>query len=306
MGDEGISPFLAGLAIGALLLVFGGIAGFFLGRRRREGSEGLHIDSRRVVSLLRELGNWTQEYRGGVRKYQAELSQISTAVKESQSGAEPTEFMPLVERIMATNQQLQTRLEAAERQLEQQTRQIESYLNEARTDGLTGLANRRAFDKKLDELFAQFRQGGQSFVLVLIDIDHFKGINDSFGHPVGDLVLRQIAQRLNTGIENTTLVARFGGEEFAILMPSPLRMAADAIDGFRKKIAAEPIPCDGQPLRVTISVGLSEAKTDSVIGTIVRRADEALYAAKGMGRNRTYYHDGEAPALVGAPEIAKR
>ena len=92
----------------------------------------------------------------------------------------------LLKQIMESNGKLQTRLDAAEQQLEKQTKQIESYLTEARTDGLTGLYNRRAFDQQLDELFGNFRKGGRSFVLVLIDIDHFKRFNDRHGHQAGD------------------------------------------------------------------------------------------------------------------------
>lgn len=303
---EGLSPFVAGLTIGALLLVVGAGLGFLFGRRRRDDGEAVRVDNRRVLRLLKELGTWTQEYRGGVAKYQNQLTEISSAAKAKGIAGDTSHVMPMVEKIMETNQQLQARLEAAEKQLEQQTRQIESYLSEARTDGLTGLANRRAFDKKLDESFSAFRRGGHPFVLALLDIDHFKSINDTYGHPVGDIVLRQIAHRMSLGIEDPILVARFGGEEFAVLLPSPLRMAAARMDVFRKANAAEAIECDGQTLNVTFSVGLSETKNDVAIGTLVRRADEALYAAKGIGRNRTYYHDGEAPTLFGAPEVVKR
>ncbi|MCG8652909.1 MAG: GGDEF domain-containing protein, partial [Pirellulales bacterium] len=99
---------------------------------------------------------------------------------------------------METNEELQTRLDAAEQQLDKQTQQIESYLTEARTDGLTGLFNRRAFDQRLEEMFVGYRQGGRSFVLVLVDIDHFKSINDSYGHQIGDEVLQEIAKTLKS------------------------------------------------------------------------------------------------------------
>lgn len=310
IGDQN-APFLYGLIFGVSLLFFGVVTGFMAGSRRRNGGDDddSGVDRRRVLKMLKELGAWTTEYRGGVSRYQQELVEIRKGAAENQSGVlsgSGASVLPLVEQIMHSNQQLQTRLEAAEKQLEQQTRQIESYLSEARTDGLTGLANRRAFDKKLDEMFAGFKRSGNPFVLALVDIDHFKKINDTYGHQAGDAVLRQVASRMSLGIEDSILVSRFGGEEFAIIMPSPLRMAAGKLDAFRKACAAESIYAEGNELTVTVSVGLSEVRDDVIIGPLVRRADESLYAAKGIGRNRTYYHDGDSPILYGAPEIASQ
>ncbi len=205
---------------------------------------------------------------------------------------------------MQSNKALQGRLEAAEKQLEKQTKQIQEYLSEARTDGLTGLNNRRAFDKKLDEMFVQLRRGGRSFCVMLVDIDHFKHINDRHGHPAGDAVLKQVSRLLADQLENAYIVARFGGEEFAALLPTPMEVAADRVDKVRKLLARQPIRLENQAITVTVSAGLAEPRDEVLIGPIVRRADEALYAAKGRGRNRVYYHDGRQPVLVGAPEVA--
>jgi diguanylate cyclase len=251
--------------------------------------------------MLRELSDWTSEYRGGVTRYQDELVELKRDVAGTGT---VSGVLPLVEQIMESNLQLQSRLSAAEQQLEQQTKQLESYLSEARTDGLTGLANRRAFDKKLDEMFAQYQRGGESFALALVDIDHFKKINDTHGHQIGDAVLRSMADRMTRGIESAVMVARFGGEEFAILLPAPLRSASEKMDAFRRSCAAKAIDCDGLEVPVTVSIGVSQPQQDTIIGPLVRRADEALYAAKKIGRNRTYYHHEGAPALFGAPEIA--
>ncbi|MCG8651380.1 MAG: diguanylate cyclase, partial [Pirellulales bacterium] len=98
--------------------------------------------------------------------------------------------------------------------------------------------------------------------------------------------------------------ARFGGEEFAVIMDGPLKMAANRMDEVRKYIADHPHALGSGELTVTISVGLSEPRDDMVASPVVRRADESLYAAKKIGRNRVYYHDGRGPALTGAPEIA--
>jgi diguanylate cyclase len=200
---------------------------------------------------------------------------------------------------------LKERLDAAERQLEKQTQQIQCYLTEARTDALTGLFNRRAFDQRLEEMFISYRNGGRSFVVVLIDIDKFKSINDNHGHQAGDEVLQQLAAFLRTQLDRSIIVARFGGEEFAVIMDGPLRFASDRMNEVRKSLEHELIDTEEKQLQITISVGTAEPREDLVVGPILRRADEALYAAKNMGRNRVYYHDGRTPSLVGAPELAR-
>tara|TARA_R110002049_G_scaffold4601_4_gene31989 strand:+ start:275285 stop:276223 length:939 start_codon:yes stop_codon:yes gene_type:complete len=303
------------IAIGSLLALALIAVGMFLGRRlaKKELESGDadldESDRNRLLQLLEDLGTWTSEYSGSVLRYQDEIGAINDAVNSdlgTSSSDAGHRVVLLLKQIMKSNDDLQTRLEAAEKQLERQTKQIECYLTEARTDGLTGLMNRRAFDQQLDELFAAFRKGGRSFVLALIDIDHFKTINDTHGHQTGDHVLQQIAKTLSVNLDNTIMVARFGGEEFAVILDGPLRVAADRLNELRKNIANLRLDAGPTQLQVTTSIGLSEPRDDMVVSPVLRRADEALYAAKNIGRNRTYYHDGKSPVLYGAPEIAKK
>ena len=299
-----------GITIAVLLLVVGILLGLRLARRRRNdqasGSALKEGDGERVLQLLQDLGAWTSEYSGNVSEYSSQLGELSHAVAKNagQSQAE-NRVMMLLSQIMDANGSLQKRLDAAERTLEKQTRQIESYLTEARTDGLTGLSNRRAFDQKLEEMFKAFRNGGRSFVVVLFDIDKFKSINDNYGHQAGDQVLQQLARTLGTELQDALIVARFGGEEFAAILDGPLRTTAEKLNTVRKSIAARRLDAGDTPLEVTVSVGVSEPRADIAVGPVLRRADEALYAAKNIGRNRVYYHDGKTPVLVGAPEIAR-
>jgi diguanylate cyclase len=292
-----------------MLLLVGMALGQRLARRRSKSENEVitQSDRERMLLLLQELGSWTSEYSGNVSDYQAQLGQLREQVR---TGAHPGQtenrVVVLLQQIMQSNEQLQDRLDAAERQLEKQTQQIECYLTEARTDGLTGLFNRRAFDQKLEEMFVAYRGGGRSFVVVLIDIDHFKSINDSYGHPAGDHVLQQLASVLRTELDHAVIVARFGGEEFAAIMDGPLRIAAERMNEVRKAIEKHRMEADNTQLEITISVGLSEPRDDIVVSPLLRRTDEALYAAKNIGRNRVYYHDGRGPTLVGAPEIARK
>ena len=230
-----------GVTMAALLLLAGMGLGVRYARRRRGGSHDDTMsqnDRERVLKLLQELGTWTSEYSGNVTEYQLRLSELSKAVGATAGDSQAeNRVLILLQQIMTNSDQLQTRLDAAERQLEKQTRQIESYLTEARTDGLTGLFNRRAFDQKLEEMFIGYRNGGRSFVVVLIDIDKFKLINDTHGHQAGDRVLKQLAQMLRMQLENAIIVSRFGGEEFSIIMNGPLRIAAERMNELRKLVA---------------------------------------------------------------------
>lgn len=300
MGDH-VILFLAGAVLGSILLGVGGFFGYRSGKNRR--SPELGLDRQQLLELLRKLGAWTSEYSGNVSRYQDELGALAGNLRNDSAKNSP-EVLALLRKVMQSNQNLKKRLDAAENQLEKQTRQIENYLSEARTDGLTGLANRRAFDQRLNEMFLQYRKGtGRTFCLALIDIDHFKKINDRHGHQAGDDVLRQVSSILASEMDNAYLVARYGGEEFAILLPAPLQFASDRADKMRKVLAEHALESGGTPIPVTLSVGLSEIRDEAVSAPLIRRADEALYAAKGRGRNRVYFHDGVQPRLVGAPEI---
>lgn len=301
-----LNLFLSGLGLGICLLVIGALLGYRTGKRRAITS-GQGFDRGGLLHLLSELGSWTSAYAGSVSRYQDKLGEISRAVEgSSHEGSAMAQVPALLEEIMRSNHELKKRLDVAENQLEKQTRQLESYLSEARTDALTGLANRRALDQKLEQMSLAYHKGsGPSFVLMLIDIDHFKRVNDEYGHPAGDDVLRQIARIIANELKGAYIVARFGGEEFAALLPSPLRLAADRSNKLRQLIGQQRITTGDRSLAMTVSVGLSEVQGEQSVGTLVRRADEALYAAKGMGRNRVYYHDGSQPVLHGAPEVVK-
>lgn len=305
MSDFPILPAAIGVVSGGLLFA----VGFVLGRRGRNPRLPLMEDAERVrmLNLLSQLEAWTTRYSGDVSNYQTQLMRINDSLLGSMPTSVPggdggqNRFLTLLSEVIDSNRSLADRLQVAESQLSEQTQQIQGYLSEARTDGLTGLANRRALDSKLDESFERYRAGGASFCVALIDIDKFKSINDDHGHGVGDEVLSGVARLLSEDLETPDMVARYGGEEFAVVMPGPLKVAADQINRARRVIeGAEFGP--GKPINVTISAGVSEPRQDAVVASVLRRADEALYAAKNRGRNRTYYHDGDKPTLVGAPE----
>ncbi|WP_146454720.1 GGDEF domain-containing protein [Rubripirellula tenax] len=303
------SPLLVGIALGMIVLAVGAAIGYRIGRRRQsgDGHQMTAEERQKMLQLLQELGAWTHEYSGNVSEYQDQLGRLSAAVEKG-GVTSPSEVrvFTVLQQIMESNEHLKSRLDEAEERLEKQTRQIACYLTEARTDGLTGLFNRRALDQRLDELMTGYRAGGRSFVIALIDIDKFKAINDAHGHPGGDQVLKQLASLMRTQLDGAIMVARFGGEEFAAILDGPLKVAADRMNDLRKTVAGYEMLAGSKTIDVTISVGLSEPREDTIVAPVLRRADEALYTAKNIGRNRVYYHDGRDSILVGAPEVAKQ
>ncbi|MDY6921715.1 MAG: diguanylate cyclase [Pseudomonadota bacterium] len=155
-------------------------------------------------------------------------------------------------------------------------------------DGLTGLSNHEYFQNQLKQEYARALRYNDELAVVLMDIDHFKQFNDTWGRQVGDLVLREVAQTIRSQVRECDLVARYGGEEMAIIMPStPMPDAREVAERIRRQIETLVVESDSQPLNVTISIGvamldrLTESKDD-----LIKRADDALYQSKREGRNR--------------------
>jgi diguanylate cyclase (GGDEF)-like protein len=173
-----------------------------------------------------------------------------------------------------------------------QTRRLESDIEALRSivdiDALTGIHNRRGFMKFATDAMAQFRRYDRPFAILMIDVDHFKSVNDTFGHATGDAAICQIARNIGKAIRPSDKFGRFGGEEFIVLLRevSP-ETTYETAERIRAAVAADPLLVNGVHHLLTISVGLAIAgANDRDIQDIVERADIALYAAKGAGRNR--------------------
>jgi diguanylate cyclase (GGDEF)-like protein len=159
----------------------------------------------------------------------------------------------------------------------------------ATTDGLTGLLNHRTFQGRLDEHLLAAQRYGRKLSVILCDIDHFKAVNDTHGHPVGDQVLRGVARVLAREARTTDLVARYGGEEFAVVMPETDTAGALVIaERIRVRIAELVTETAQGPLRITMSLGVATCPEDGQKkAELVERADGCLYHAKRHGRNRS-------------------
>jgi diguanylate cyclase (GGDEF)-like protein len=190
-------------------------------------------------------------------------------------------------------EQLNDELQAVQAELIRSNRElIESralWERLAITDAMTEIANHRAFQERLREEIARAQRYGYRFILLMMDVDHFKQYNDQFGHPRGDQVLRRVAALLRETVREGDLVARYGGEEFTALLPQ-----TDAKQGMvvaeRIRSAVERDRFDGRA--ITISVGAAEFPVDGADAeTLIARADNALYLAKNRGRNRVVFND---------------
>ncbi len=163
---------------------------------------------------------------------------------------------------------------------------VDMLSRKAMLDGLTGLFNRTYFDQRLAQNISLQQRGGGPFACMLIDVDHFKSINDQFGHPFGDRVLTCVGAALKSGCRQEDLVCRYGGEEFVILTPGVLCSGACVLaERLRSSIEQIPLSHEGRQVRVTCSIGVSDTAVvapDDVIGS----ADGCLYQAKNAGRNR--------------------
>lgn len=301
---------MMGVLFGTTFLALGIALGVWLSKRQSSDLASTtpetigsfsRSETQHLLNALRSFATWTSDFAGDFHRYRTQMNDLSIKASNENSFKTKEDVKGLLGQIVVANRELQSRLENAEKKLDQQTHELAGYLNEARTDGLTGLANRRAFDQRIDECYKNWVERKQVFSLALIDIDHFKKINDTYGHPAGDAVLKEVSNRLRIQDESCMLVARYGGEEFALLFATPLLSAASKMELIRTTIQDKAVSAEGHTIQVTISSGVSEITADDRIAKIIRRSDEALYSAKMSGRNRVFVHTGKLCEVYGNP-----
>ena len=189
-----------------------------------------------------------------------------------------------------TNKALEERLVLSKTETSNLQHSLDAIRAESLTDPLTGLGNRKYFDRSIDSAVQSALASGEPLSLLMFDIDHFKSFNDSYGHLTGDQVLRLVGMSLKQTIKGQDITARYGGEEFAVVLPNTgLRQALTVADHIRRAVMSKELKkkSTGEILgRVTISVGVSILKPGDDTDSLIERADACLYAAKRNGRNR--------------------
>jgi len=285
---------VASVVFGLSTMSLGAVGAVWFARRcfRREATR-IRTDDRHAAKVLAHLQELALRMTFDVDRHNDRVKEIGGALVLADQ-QEPKMIAEVVTQLIRTNQEMQEKLAATEDKLRQQAREIKTHAAEARTDPLTLLANRRAFDDELARRCAEFKRQGRAFSMIMSDVDLFKNVNDKYGHATGDEVLRGMARVLRRKMREMDLVARYGGEEFAIILPGTHLGDAEtaalrACEGAERSRFKH----NGNELGVTMSFGVAEVQDRDDGPGLLARADDALYAAKKGGRNCVYVHDGE-------------
>lgn len=222
---------------------------------------------------------------------------LQTASGDLSDNLDPDALRLMAHRLLAetrrmqdSNHALEKKLDASREDIEQLQRDLEDVRREAMLDPLTKIFNRKYFDDGMLRALAEARQGDAPMSLLLLDIDHFKHFNDTWGHQTGDQVLRLVAMTLKSNIKGRDIAARYGGEEFAAILPdTDLEGAVILADNIRRAVQAKELlkrSTNEKLGRITASVGVASFRPSDTPSTLIERADRCLYAAKHAGRNR--------------------
>ncbi len=260
----------------------------YLEERDRELRKIIDLLSRAMVTLNSE----NDAYHRQILQRGEKIEQITRLddIRKIKSALEK-EVESLRETVEAKQADERTRIESLSNQVENLREELQTVKEESMRDGLTGVYNRRAFDHHIQTLVDQHLVNRKSFAILLLDIDDFKRINDTYGHPVGDRVLLALAMACRQMIRSDDFLARYGGEEFAILLPGASRRnAVKKARQICKSVAKTRYSLDDNDdaltLSITVSIGVAECARQDDVDTLLAKADKALYSAKAAGKNR--------------------
>lgn len=252
----------------------------------QDSADALRQEAHGLIEDVSAGGEHLQHYGQILRKWSAELTDNRSVDSLFQAVETLTAETA---RASERNRELEQQLSAATARVARLRDSLVDVKREATTDGLTGLCNRKAFDSRLRRSLSAFKSDNTAVSVLLLDVDHFKRVNDTFGHQVGDLVLRLIGRLLTESVKGRDTAARYGGEEFAIILAGTGIGAARIVaEQVRVMLASKRFGGKGgsDAASVTISIGISQARVGDTGAALVGRADEALYRAKATGRNR--------------------
>lgn len=230
----------------------------------------------------------TQKVAAGIGAHSVQVRQFNSQLHEN-----GCDVASVLATLIHANERMAQQLADAESRLKNQSTMIDLHISESRTDALTGLANRRAFNDEMANQFSQFEKHGTPVCVLMLDIDYFKKLNDVHGHLVGDDVLTRVGRTITQHIRSGDLAARYGGEEFAVIFPrATAEQARSFAERVRDSVSRSVCQISNKPIRITASAGLSQLRPNDSIKTWVHRADEALYFSKDSGRNCGHWNDG--------------
>jgi len=257
-----------------------------------------HVDQIRVDlnNILCEVGSSLNEAGTGARSFEGTLGGIAEDFTEKEDlndiRALLTTLVKETRQMQSTTSAMQNNFEEKSKEIDNLQEQLQRERKRAITDPLTGLYNRFALIDKLNAAVGEMDEGERPS-LIMLDIDHFKAINDTHGHLIGDRVIRFVAQVLQKNTKGKDTAARYGGEEFTVLLPGTPSVGAKSVaEVIRKAVAnAQLVRADNkQPLgKITISAGIATYQDEEDVMEFINRADQALYRSKNEGRNRTSF-----------------
>ena len=259
------------------------------------------IDDQALDEIRRELNSIIHSMQGDIEQsggklstYADRLSRFATILNASPSPEGMAEEVEMViEDTRATEEtqrQFNTQLSQISSEMESLRKELAQIREESYIDSLTGISNRKSFDAALEEAVQKARVENSTFSVLIADVDHFKQVNDSYGHLIGDKVLRFVASTFKWCVKGKDMVARFGGEEFSvILMNTDITGAYAVAEQIRRAVCAGKIKdMNSHKMldQVTISIGCAQFDSSDLPNDLLQRADQALYKAKDKGRNR--------------------
>jgi diguanylate cyclase (GGDEF)-like protein len=287
---------LGGCLLGAIQMTAGIAIGMWLRRTKTPAPPTGRHEMIHASEIAKRLQTLADDMTSSVGEHRARLDHAShlLASNEGRSGPALAELVVgVIDEIVRANHSLQSKLETAESRLQVQANEIETYISRSLTDPLTGLPNRREFDNRMEERMAAWKRRQEIFSLLIVDVDHFKKLNDQHGHLAGDQMLAAMGKALRSAIRREDAVARYGGEEFAMLLPhTSLEQAVHVAQNVHDAVGRISLDHNGQQLTITASAGFATIQPDEHAELLIHRADAALYAAKGAGRNCAFLHDG--------------
>jgi diguanylate cyclase len=261
--------------------------------RSRDARDRIHNVSERMASRMEVVHEAIDATMLNAEAYSGSLEAATGDLEHGMSSAElkaiTARLLFETRRMQATNKQLEVKLESSLDDIAVLQRDLNEVRKESALDPLTKIANRRAFDEGIANAISDARAYGEPLSLVMIDIDHFKRFNDSYGHQTGDQVLRLVAMTLKSNIKGKDMAARYGGEEFAAILPTTDHASGlHVAENVRLAIQAKELlkrSTNENLGRVTSSFGVASFREDDTVSTLIERADRCLYAAKARGRN---------------------
>jgi diguanylate cyclase len=257
-----------------------------IGDRIDEVGEKISDEIHSMVDLLTRNADTAAEYGASLAGAQSELEHLKDP---AQLKALISHMVSATKKSADANKALETQLVDSRRQIEELQESLEAIRHESLTDELTTLSNRRHFDQTIERMVREAEQSREPMALLLTDIDHFKKFNDTYGHQTGDQVLRLVALAVKQNVKGHDVACRYGGEEFAVLLPhTSLRQAVTVAEHIRRAVLTKELVkrSTGENLgRITISIGVSSFTPQDTAQSMIARADAALYAAKAAGRN---------------------